>query len=50
MSQSEEGRFDGLLLGVAQQHTEGIVEVSIIYIYNDNININYILSAVGHVF
>lgn len=26
--EEDEGRFDGLLLGLAQQHTEGITEVS----------------------
>ncbi len=28
MSDSE-GRFDGVLLGIAQQHTEGVTEVSL---------------------
>ncbi len=27
MAESQEGRFDGVLLGIAQQHTEGITEV-----------------------
>ena len=34
MSDEDEARFDGLLLGLAQQHTEGITEVSRTAIFN----------------
>lgn len=34
MSDEDEARFDGLLLGLAQQHTEGITEVITAAIFN----------------